>query len=134
MYELNSCEKSYLRKIIINTRNTYFTKNKYILMEDNLDIDDENLLDFSDNVETNFENKIEKEISYLNIQDVFSEEKIIKSVKSLTSREKLVIFLYYFEDKTDEKVGNILNIKGDTVRKIRTRALGKIKKEYERRK
>lgn len=133
MYKLNNCEKSYLRKIIINTRNTYFTKNKYILVEESMEMEDEELL-IDNNIEVNFETKIDNEITNYNIQDVFSEEKMIEIVKSLTSREKLVIFLYYFEDKTDEKIGNILNIKGDTARKIRTRALQKIKREYERRK
>ena len=53
-------------------------------------------------------------------------------VKALTLREKLVLFSYYFEKKTDAAIGNALNINGDTARKIRIRALEKIKNKYKK--
>ena len=41
-----------------------------------------------------------------------------------------MLFSYYFEKKTDAATGKALNINGDTARKIRIRAIEKIKKEY----
>lgn len=83
-----------------------------------------------ENVEINFEIKSEKEIIAPKIENVFRDEKITKIVKALTFREKLVLFLYYFEDKTDNEIGKSLKSKEDAIRKVRKRALEKIQKRY----
>lgn len=130
MYILSNDEKSYLRKIAMYTRKDYLRKNKYIFIEDDIDEIDEKFLISIENVEINVEVKTDMEICAPNIEKVFKDRKMNKIVKALTLREKLVLFSYYFENKTDAAIGKALNIKGDTARKIRNRALDKAKKEY----
>lgn len=112
------------------TRKDYLRKNKYIFIEDDIDEIDEKFLISIENVEINVEVKTDMEICAPNIEKVFKDWKMNKIVKALTLREKLVLFSYYFENKTDAAIGKALNIKGDTARKIRIRALDKAKKEY----
>lgn len=131
MYELNEDEGKYLKKIVLYTRKEYLRKNKYIFIEkEDIDEVDEKMLVSIENVEINFEIKSEKEIIAPKIENVFRDEKITKIVKALTLREKLVLFLYYFEDKTDKEIGRSLKIKEDTIRKSRKRALEKIQTRY----
>lgn len=132
MYILSNDEKSYLRKIAMYTRKDYLRKNKYIFIEDDIDEIDEKFLISIENVEINVEVKTDMEICAPNIEKIFKDEKMNKIVKALTLREKLVLFSYYFENKIDSAIGKALNIKGDTARKIRIRALDKAKKEYEK--
>ena len=132
MYKLSKNEKSYLRQIVINTRNEYLRKNKYIFIESEIDDVDEKLLISKENIEINFEIKSERDICAPEIEKVFQDKNMFNIVKALTLREKLVLFSYYFEKKTDAATGKALNINGDTARKIRIRALEKIKKEYRR--
>lgn len=131
MYELNEDEGRYFKKIVMYTRREYLRKNKYIFIEkEDIDEVDEKMLVSIDNVEISFEIKSEKEIIAPKIEDVFRDEKITKIVKALTLREKLVLFLYYFEDKNDREIGKSLRIKQDTVQKTRKRALEKIQTRY----
>ena len=132
MYILSNDEKSYLRKIAIYTRKDYLRKSKYIFIEDDIYEIDEKFLISIENVEINVEVKTDMDICAPNIEKVFKDRKMNKIVKALTLREKLVLFSYYFENKTDAAIGTALNIKGDTARKIRIRALDKAKKEYEK--
>ena len=132
VYELSKEEKTYLRQIVINTRNKYFRKNKYIFIENNIADADEKFLISIENVEINFEIKSERDICAPNIEKVFKDENMFNIVKALTLREKLVLFSYYFEKKTDAATAKALNNNGDTARKITIRALEKIKKEYRR--
>ena len=131
MYDLNENEGKYLKKIVMYTRGEYLRKNKYIFIEkEDIDEVDEKMLVSIDNVEINVEIKSEKEIIASKIENVFRDEKITKIVKALTLREKLVLFLYYFEDKTDKEISKSLKCREDSIRKARKRALDKIQIRY----
>lgn len=131
MYELNEDEGKYLKKIVIYTRKEYLRKNKFIFIEkEDIDEVDEKMLVSIDNVEISFEIKSEKEIIAPKIENVFRDERITKIVKALTLREKLVLFLYYFEDKTDKEIAKSLKSREDTIRKSRKRALDKVQTRY----
>lgn len=132
MYELSNDEKAYLKKMIINKRIEFFNKHKYVLLEDNIETVDEKLLISIENIEINFEIKSDGEICAPELEKVFRDEDLINIVKALTLREKLVLFSYYFENKTDKQIGQAFNIKGDTASKVRNRALEKIRKEYKK--
>lgn len=130
MYRLNQKEKACLVTIARRTRIDYLEKNKYTYLEDDIDMLDEDIFISKDNVENDFEVKNDRKIDANKIEDVFRDFYVSKSAKALTFREKLVLFLYYWEEKTDEVIGNELNIKGDTIRKIRKRAINKISNKY----
>lgn len=57
---------------------------------------------------------------------------MVKSIKVLTDREKLVLFLCHFKGLTDENIGEIINLKGDSTRKLRKRAQDKVKNQYKK--
>lgn len=131
MYILNNKEKAALITIARRTRIDYLKSNHYTYLEDDIDMVDENIFVSEENIENYCEAKCDKEICAYEIEKIFSDPLLLKSSKALTYKEKLVLFSYYMEEKsTDKRVGEIMNMKGDTVRKIRKRALEKIKKEY----
>ncbi len=130
MYILNGKEKAALITIARRVRIDYLKSNHYTYLEDDIDMFDENIFVSEENVEKNYEEKYDRNICASQMEEVFGDPFLLKSSKALTYREKLVLFSYYWEETTDEKIGKELHLKGDTVRKIRNRALKKIEKEY----
>lgn len=126
MYILSKQEKGLLKSIIISARIDYFRKNKKILVES--DIVEEELY-AKDNVEKDFENKLDNEIQACKLEDIFSDENLSKFAKALTYREKLVLSLYYVECKNDEEIADILFMTRSAVNKKRNRALEKLRKK-----
>ena len=78
------------------------------------------------------------EVCASNFEKIFDDPYLIKISKALTKKERLVLFSYYMEkdengevnEKTDKVVAKELNIKPDTARKTRKRALEKLKMQY----
>ena len=123
MYILNGKEKAALITIARRTRADYLKINHYTYLEDDIDM-------FDENIEKNYEEKYDRDICVHELEKVFGDPYLLKSSKALTYREKLVLFSYYWEETTDEAIGKELHLLGDTVRKIRERALKKIKDKY----
>ncbi len=130
MYILNGKEKAALVTIARRTRSDYLKSNNYTYLEDDIDMLDDNIFVSEENIENDYEKKYDREICAYEMEKVFSDPFLLRSSKALTYREKLVLFSYFWEETTDEKIGRLLHIKGDTVRKIRNRAIKKIEKEY----
>lgn len=132
MYKLNGQEKVCIKTIARRVRTDYLKKNNYTYFEDDIDIVDEGLLISNENVEDTFITKIEGEICANELEKIFQDFNMVKSIKVLTDREKLVLFLYHFKGLTDENIGEIINLKGDSTRKLRKRAQDKVKKQYKK--
>lgn len=132
MYILNGKEKLALITIAKRTRIDYLKANKYTYLEDDIDMFDENIFVSEENIEKDYEKKYDKELCANEMENVFSDPDLIKSAKALTYKDKLVLFSYYWKETTDKEVGKKLNMKGDTVRKIRRRSEMKIKKKHDK--
>lgn len=130
MYILNNQEEAMLKIIVKNARVDYFRKNKYAFQEINLE---EDILYTNDKMEEEVENKLEKEIQANQLENIFVDKNLSKIAKALTYNEKLVLSLYYVEEKTDEEIAIILFMTRSAVNKKRNRAIKKIKKECEKR-
>ena len=130
MYILNRKEKSALVTIAKRKRDDYLKIHHYTYLEDDIDMLDENILVSNENIERDYEVKYDKNICAYEMEKVFSDPFLLRSSKALTYKEKLVLFSYFWEETTDALIGKELHMKGDTVRKIRTRAIKKIEKEY----
>ena len=138
MYILNNKEKAALVTIARRKRYDYLRENDYTYLEDDIDMIDEELLISEENIEKIVVEKIDGELCASNFEKVFDDPNLIKVSKALTKKERLVLFSYYMEEdengeineKTDKIVAKELNIKPDTARKTRKRALAKLKKEY----
>lgn len=118
MYILNSQEKKTLKIIAKDTRIDYFRKKK-ILQELNIE---EQVVCSDTRMEENLERKIDNEIQAEKFEKIFCDEKLSKIVKALTYNEKLVLSLYYIENKTDSEISEILFLtkSGITRKKIKS--------------
>ena len=66
---------------------------------------------------------LEKEITYSNIEDFFTNEKYYRAMKSLTDKEKLVLFLTVIEGKQAEQVAETMNTTKENIWQIKSRAI-----------
>lgn len=131
MYVLGKNEKAYLRRIIINTKNDYLKNNKYNGVEEvELEGEAESIVDKKNELDNILVIMNDKDINSCSIENVFEDKEIMKIVKALTLREKLVLFLYYFENNTDIEIGKALSMNSDSVKKVRQRTLIKVKERY----
>lgn len=130
MYILSNKEKAFIVTIAKRVRADYLKANKYTLLEDDIDMFDENVFVSDFNVEEDVARKMDLSVCAEEIEKLFTNLNVLKSAKNLSYREKLVLFSYYSEHKTDYEIGCELHLKGDTVQKTRIRATKKILKNY----
>lgn len=126
--ELTKEEKSYIKKVILNTRRLYIRDNYDFINSTNIesydieDVEAESLLDA-------VINKCEREIeSAVEFEKVISDSKMYKAIKALSLKEKIVLFSLYKENKTINKIAMEMKIDRTTAWRIKCRALDKIMK------
>ena len=110
----NSCFKSWLIKILINKSNDIYkkeNKKNVIYLED---------------IENNITNS---SLDIENIELVLDFNFICKHLKY---EERIIMTLFYMEKFTDKEIGKILELKENTVKTKRTRAIKEIKKILEK--
>lgn len=130
MYILNNKEKAFIITIAKRVRADYLRENKYTLLEDDIDMFDENAFVSDVDVEDDVAKKLDLSVCAEEIEKIFTNLNVLKSAKNLSCREKLVLFSYYSEHKTDKEIAQDLHLKDDTVQKTRIRATKKILKNY----
>lgn len=108
----------------------YLRKNKYTLLEDDIDTFDENVFMLDFDMEEDVAKKLDLDVCAEEFEKLFTNLNVLKSAKNLSYREKLVLFSYYSERKTDPRIAKELHLEADTVRKIRKRAIKKILNNY----
>ena len=123
---LSKEEKSYLRKIIINTRKKYirdnynYINNTTVQLYNCANVEAESVLD-------EVLNKCEKEIkSAMEFEKVMSDKKLYNVVKALSFEEKMVLFLLYKENKTMNQIALEMKKDRTSIWRIRNKALNKI--------
>lgn len=123
---LSKEEKSYLKKIIINTRKKYIRDNYNYINNTNVqlyscaDVEAESVLD-------EVLNKCEKEIkSAMEFEKVISSRELYNVVKALSFEEKMVLFSLYKENKTMNQIALEMNKDRTSIWRIRNKALNKI--------
>lgn len=128
MYVLNNNEKGILRVIIRNTRADYFRNNKYFFNEET--IEDKVICS-----EERFEEEIIERNDKIEDAEVF--EKLFTdqamsnyAKKVLTYDEKLVLFLYFVEGKTDEEIAETFDLYRTSITRRRNKAINKLKEKY----
>ena len=104
MYVLNNREKAFIITIAKRVRADYLRKNKYTLLEDDIDMFDENVFVSDYNVEEDVAKKLDLSVCAEEIEKIFTNLNVLKSAKNLSYREKLVLFSYYSEHKTDKEM------------------------------
>lgn len=129
LYILNKDEKSVLKVIIKNARVDYFRENKYIFNEEGIE---DKILYAKDEVEEEVAKRTDNLIQAEELERIFTDKNMSKNAKVLTYDEKLVLYLYFVEEKTDEEIGDILFLHRSTITKRRKKALKKLKYKYEK--
>lgn len=124
--ELTKEEKSYLKKVILNTRRLYIRDNYDFINSKNIelceieDLEAESVLDA-------VINKCEKEIeSAVEFEKVISNNRMYTAIKALSLKEKIVLFSLYKENKTMNQIAMEMKIERTTVWRIKSKALDKI--------
>ena len=123
---LSKEEKSYLKKIIINTRKKYIRDNYNYINSTNVqlfscaDVEAESVLE-------EVLNKCEREIkSAMEFEKIMSSEKLYNVVKALSFEEKMVLFSLYKENKTTNQIALEMKKDRTSIWRIRNKALNKI--------
>lgn len=128
MYVLNNNEKGILRVIIRNARADYFRNNRYFFTEEIIE-----------DKEVYSEERFEEEIIERNakIEDaevfekLFTDQEMAKYAKKvLTYDEKLVLFLYFVEGKTDEEIAETFDLYRTSITRRRNKVIDKLKVRY----
>ncbi len=128
--ELNENEKSYLSRIVSNTRNKYVRDNYDYLNTIHTDIDISAIEDdvtVEETVILMTDSKIKSTVDFVNS---ISDEKLHKLVKALPSKQKEVLFYCFNELKKQKEISNIMKIDRITVYRICKKAIDKIKENY----
>ena len=119
-------EKAYLSKIITNERRKYIRNNYNYINNSNLqlyeiaEVEAESVLEI-------VINKCEEEInSALEFEKIISNSKLYEAVKSLSLKEKMVLFSLYKEEKQINQIAIEMNTDRTTIFRIKNRALDKI--------
>lgn len=128
MYVLNNNEKGILRVIIRNARADYFRNNKYFFNEET--IEDKEIYS-----EERFEEEIIERNAKIEDEEVFeklfTDQEMSKYAKKvLTYDEKLVLFLYFVEGKTDEEIAETFDLYRTSITRRRNKAIDKLKEKY----
>ena len=122
MYILSKDEKAFLKTIIKNAKIDYIRKNKYIFNE-------ETVLYSNESIEDNIISRNDEKIQVYELEKIFTGKNMSKIAKALTYIDKLVLYLYYIEEKTDKQIGKMLSMDRSAINKRRLRALEKMKNE-----
>lgn len=125
--ELSKKEKAYLKSIVLSVKNSYLKRNwNYIYGSVELQ---ENMINVSNNLlETLFRNYEEEMKSISEFENLFSNIIIYKTIKALSLKEKMVLFLLYKENKSIAQISSEMGIRRETVWRIKNKAQDKILK------
>lgn len=126
--ELSKEEKSYLKSLVINVRKKYIRdnyeslNNQYVDLYGCINLESESVLDV-------VINKCENEIkSAMEFEKIISNEKLYNIMKTLSLKEKIVLFSLYKEHKSINQTALEMKIERTTAWRIKTKALDKIVK------
>lgn len=126
--ELSKEEKKYLKLLVINVRKKYIRDNYENLNNRNVDLYDCINLEGESVLEAVI-NKCENEIkSAIEFETIMSNEKLYNLVKTLSLREKIVLFSLYKEHKSINQIALEMGIERTTAWRIKAKALDKIAK------
>lgn len=127
--ELSKEEKSYLRLLVVNVRKKYI-RNNYKNLNSNNNIDLYNCMNLQgETVLEGVINKCENEIrSAIEFEKMMSNEKLYDLVKTLSLREKIVLFSLYKENKNINQIASEMGLDRTMIWRIKSKALDKIAK------
>lgn len=122
---------SFIVKVIENSAINYKKKLVYITKKE---IYFTKELERTGNINNNTLEALDEKINYINLENVFTNDKHFLAMKRLNNKEKLVLYLTVIEELSLRKVAQLLDTTEDNVGMIKYRAKNKFKKYFNERK
>lgn len=129
MYILDRQEKALLVRIVKNARADFFRANKYIFVEETLE---DKVISSNESIEEDYERKFDSKIQAEELENLFADIKVSKCIRALTYYEKLVLYFFYVENRTDEEIAQMMFSTSEAIRSRRRRVINKIRKEVDK--
>ena len=124
--KLSKEEKLYLKRIVMTARNKYIEKNYEHINNNDMFIGDFDLIEEESVLDVVLQ-KCQDEIdSALEFEKTLSNPNLYNIVKTLSLREKEVLFYLYKKQKSINEIAEIMNVDRKTIRKYRDKAQTKI--------
>ena len=119
---------SFIVKVIENSAINYKKKLTYITKRE---IYFTKELEATGHINNNTLETLDEKINYINLENVFTNDKHFCAMKRLNNKEKLVLYLTVIEELSLRKVAQLLDTTEDNVGMIKYRAKNKFKKYFE---
>ncbi len=118
----------YIIEIAKATSLKYYSRKNKADKEISLDITENESICLPIGINTNALFAIDENINYTNMENIFEDVNVSKSVKKLTDVQKQVIYLTIVEEYSIDEVANIVGTSIDNIYQIKSRAIKKILK------
>lgn len=117
----------FISTVIVNASIDYFRKKKKTEeREQYIDIQEETQLSKLDNCVSSYA-YLEEKIDYINLENIFEDKKLYLAIKSLTERQKYILYLNIVEEMSAKDISKLLNISEDTVWVTKAKSLKSIR-------
>ncbi|MGM0338578.1 sigma-70 family RNA polymerase sigma factor [Enterococcus sp. AZ007] len=123
---INALFVRYIHQAMINEKLNYINRT---MKKDQKLVHDENLLNNIQYQNEQVLDSLPKE-AFKSLEEYIEDDKLSKSIASLTERQKLIIFRRYVEGKKDPSIAKELGISSQAVSKQRRKAIEKLKTDF----
>ena len=127
--ELSKEEKSYLKRIVMTAKNKYIERNRGYINNVDIILADENLPSTDSVLESVLQKFQEEVTSAVEFEKTLSNSYLYNIVKTLSLREKEVLFYLYKKQKSINEISIIMHMDRTTIWRIRDKAQKKIAKK-----
>lgn len=124
--KLSKEEKLYLKRIVMTARNKYIEKNYEHINNTDMFIGDFDLIEEESVLDIVLQKCQDEVDSALEFEKTLSNPNLYNIVKTLSLREKEVLFYLYKKQKTINEISKIMKIDRTTIWRIRNKAQKKI--------
>lgn len=124
--ELTKEEKIYLKRIVMTAKNKYIERNRHY-MKDTTVLSDETVFTTGETILDLVLERVQEEIdSAIEFEKTLSDPRLYNIVKSLSLREKEVLFYLYKKQKSINETADIMNLHRNSIMNIRDQMQKKI--------
>lgn len=124
--ELSNEEKLYLKRIVMTAKNKYIEKNHHYINDTTI-LDDETVFSREETILDSVLERVQEEIdSAMEFEKTLSDPKLYNVVKSLSLKEKEVLFYLYKKQKSINETADIMNLHRYSITNIRDQMQKKI--------
>ncbi len=127
--ELSKEEKSYLKRIVMTAKNKYIERNRGYINNVDIILADENLPSTDSVLESVLQKFQEEVTSAVEFEKTLSNSYLYNIVKTLSLKEKEVLFYLYKKQKSINEISIIMHMDRTTIWRIRDKAQKKIAKK-----